>query len=379
LISVQNVSKHYQGAAWSSPWRRTRNAAAHWALRNINFDVDRGECFGIVGPNGSGKSTLLEIIAGILEPSEGRVLLGGKVSALLELGAGFNPEFTGVENVKLNAELHGLTRGEIEARLPDIERFAEIGEYFRRPVREYSSGMYVRLAFAAAIHQNPEILIVDEALAVGDVRFANKCIRRLEEMKANGATILFVSHDLGLVKRLCHRAALLWDGKLELLGAAKEVGDHYIRRSQPPVAAETNSPSATAVFGAISLNDSRYTIGEVIEVRATISIFQPLPGLQAGVLLRNRQGIEIAGTNTSLEQVKVGPFQEPAAVDLKISFPCRLTRGDYAITLALQSPEGEAFDWRDDCLEFQVIDTRDFAGSMHLDATFEWSTTRSLP
>ncbi len=368
MISVQNVSKRYRSGGW-------RSHGDFWALRNIDFDVDRGECFGLVGPNGSGKSTLLEIIAGILEPTEGRVLLGGRVSALLELGAGFNPEFTGLENVKLNAELLGLDRKQIDARLPDIEAFAEIGDFFRRPVREYSSGMYVRLAFAAAIHQHPEILIVDEALAVGDVRFANKCIRRLEEMRGSGATILFVSHDLGLVKRLCDRAALLWEGRLALIGSTKDVSDLYIEHAQsqpvlPSAAAPLNIPAAFETF---SLDNTRYEIGSPILLQTAIAINAPVDALQVGLLIRNRQGIELAGTNTRIENLPLGPFAAGQRIELRISFPCRLIRGDYSVTLATQSASGDRYDWRDDCLEFQVLDTRDFAGSLFLDAKFEWS------
>jgi ABC-type polysaccharide/polyol phosphate transport system ATPase subunit len=374
LISIQNVSKRYQGARWSAPWRREKSNGEFWALRNIDMDIERGECFGILGPNGSGKSTLLEIVAGILEATEGRVLLGGRVSALLELGAGFNPEFSGLENVRLNAELLGMSRDEIESRMPAIEAFAEIGEFFRRPVREYSSGMYVRLAFAAAIHQEPEILIVDEALAVGDVRFANKCIRRLEELKDGGTTVLFVSHDLGLVKRLCARAALLWQGRLEALGTSKEVSDLYIRKAQngSPSAA-TAKPGAPAWFVKLALNESRFEIGEEIVVETHVEVDEPLPGLQFGILIRNRQGIEIAGTNNTIEHTPIGPFPERGRARLRVAFPCRFTRGEYSITLAVQGPNGEAFDWRDDCLAFQVTDPRDYAGSVALDATFEWT------
>lgn len=374
LISIQNVSKRYQGAGWRAPWHRGRDQQEFWALRNIDIDVERGECFGILGPNGSGKSTLLEIVAGILEPTEGRVLLGGRVSALLELGAGFNPEFSGIENVRLNAELLGMSRAEIDVRMPAIEAFAEIGEFFRRPVREYSSGMYVRLAFAAAIHQEPEILIVDEALAVGDVRFANKCIRRLEEMRGSGTTILFVSHDLGLVKKLCERAALLWDGRLELLGSAKDVSDLYIRKAQGGNAEEEKSsrggPTSLVSFG---LNETRYEIGEAIQITAVIRVAQAVEELQFGFLIRNRQGVEVAGTNNTIENVRIGPVGKGGEVTVRIAFPCALTRGDYSVTLAVQSPQGEAYDWRDDCLSFQVLDTRDYAGSVRLDATFEWT------
>jgi len=179
-----------------------RSRARHtdfWALRDIGFEVEKGETLGLVGPNGCGKSTLLQIVCGILQPTSGRVVTRGRIAALLELGAGFNPEFTGRENVYLNGEIMGLSRAEIDRAMPSIESFAEIGEFIGRPVKEYSSGMYVRLAFSTAIHVDPEILIVDEALAVGDAVFANRCVRKFQELRERRITVLFVSHDLGLV------------------------------------------------------------------------------------------------------------------------------------------------------------------------------------
>ena len=174
----------------------------------MSFEVRKGETVALVGPNGSGKSTALQIVSGILQPSSGRVLTSGRIAALLELGAGFNPEFSGRENVFLSSEIMGLTRREIEDVFPAVEQFAGIGEFMDRPVKEYSTGMYVRLAFSTAIHVHPDILIVDEALAVGDAIFANRCMKKFDEMKERGVTVLFVSHDLGLVKRLADRALL---------------------------------------------------------------------------------------------------------------------------------------------------------------------------
>src|SRR5208282_3329884 len=205
-----------------------RQKAEFWALRNINLRVEKGEVFAILGPNGSGKSTLLQIISGILRPTSGRVLASGRIAALLELGAGFNPEFTGRENVYLNGEIMGLSRGEIERAMPSIESFAEIGQFLERPVKEYSSGMYVRLAFSTAIHVEPEILIVDEALAVGDAVFANRCVRKFQELRERKITVLFVSHDLGLVKQLSDRAILLLGGHIAAEGAPSDVINRYI-------------------------------------------------------------------------------------------------------------------------------------------------------
>src|SRR5579872_4779979 len=199
-----------------------------WALRDISFDVEKGHTLGLVGPNGCGKSTLLQIVSGILQPTTGRVVTRGRIAALLELGAGFNPEFTGRENVYLNGEILGLSRAAIDKAMPSIEAFAEIGEFIERPVKEYSSGMYVRLAFSTAIHVDPDILIVDEALAVGDAVFANRCVRKFEELKQRKVTVLFVSHDLGLVKRLSSRAILLLGGRIEAQGEPKDVINRYI-------------------------------------------------------------------------------------------------------------------------------------------------------
>ena len=204
------------------------------ALRSLDFDIYRGETVGIVGRNGSGKSTLLQILCGTLTPTHGEVDVRGRVAAILELGAGFNPEFSGRENVFLNASILGMTREETLARLGDILEFADIGEFIDQPVRTYSSGMYIRLAFAVAIASEPDILIVDEALAVGDEAFQRKCYGRIEKIKQQGATILFVSHSAGVVLQLCDRAILLEHGRRILSGAPKTVIAHYQRLAYAP-------------------------------------------------------------------------------------------------------------------------------------------------
>ena len=212
MIEVRSVSKVYR--LYGKPSHRLLETLTErvmhrefYALRNVSLRVEPGEMLALVGPNGSGKSTLLQIVAGILDPTRGSVRVDGRVAALLELGAGFNPEFTGRENILLNGEILGRTRKEMEEAFPRIAAFAGLGEFIDRPVKEYSSGMYVRAAFSAAIHAEPQVLIVDEALAVGDAIFARRCVEKFEELKARGVTILFVSHDLGLVKRLADRAA----------------------------------------------------------------------------------------------------------------------------------------------------------------------------
>ena len=235
VIDVSHVTKMYK--LYNKPSDRFREAMElskrkqlykeHYALRDINISVSRGECVGIIGTNGAGKSTLLKIITGVLSPTEGAVNINGRVSALLELGAGFNQEYTGLENVYLNGTMIGFSKEEIDARLNDILSFADIGDFIHQPVKMYSSGMFVRLAFAVAINIDPEILIVDEALSVGDVFFQAKCYHKFEEFKAAGKTILFVSHDLSSISKYCDRVVLLNKGKKQAEGSPKEMVDLY--------------------------------------------------------------------------------------------------------------------------------------------------------
>lgn len=234
VINVQNVSKIYK--LYDKPMDRLKESLGltkqvlsreHYALDDVSFEIRKGETVGIIGTNGSGKSTILKIITGVLNPSCGNVEIAGRISALLELGAGFNMEYTGVENVYLNGTMCGYTKEEIDERLQDILDFADIGDFVNQPVKTYSSGMFVRLAFAVAINIDPEILIVDEALSVGDVFFQAKCYHKFEEFKKLGKTILFVSHDLSSISKYCDRVVLLNKGKKLAEGSAREMVDMY--------------------------------------------------------------------------------------------------------------------------------------------------------
>lgn len=229
-IRVDDVSKLYK--LYDKPSDRLKESLGltrkklykeHYALHNVSFDVKRGETVGIIGTNGSGKSTILKIITGVLNPSGGHVEIDGRISALLELGAGFNMEYTGIENIYLNGTMIGFSREEIDAKMQDILDFADIGDFVHQPVKTYSSGMFVRLAFAVAINIDPEILIVDEALSVGDVFFQAKCYKKFEDFKKMGKTILFVSHDLGSISKYCDRVVLLNRGKKLAEGTPKEM------------------------------------------------------------------------------------------------------------------------------------------------------------
>lgn len=233
-IEVSQVSKKFR--LFNSPKERIAEALhpfrkkyhrEFWALKDISFDIHRGEIVGILGKNGSGKSTLLQIICSVMQPTEGGVEVHGRISALLELGAGFNPEFTGQENVLLNGSIMGVSRQEMLQRLPDIEAFADIGDFFDQPVKTYSSGMFVRVAFAAAVHVDPEILVVDEALSVGDSKFQHRCFQRIREFMERGKTIVVVSHSTDTLLRICHRGIVIDSGKLSFIGPIAAAVNHY--------------------------------------------------------------------------------------------------------------------------------------------------------
>jgi ABC-type polysaccharide/polyol phosphate transport system ATPase subunit len=395
LLQVQNVSKVYRlyrrpldRLAEALPFVRHRPPAEFWALQDVSLRVENGEVLGVVGPNGSGKSTLLQIASGILEPTRGRVRTSGRIAALLELGAGFNPEFSGRENVYLNAEILGVTRREMESRFPEIERFAEIGSFIDRPVKEYSTGMYVRLAFSTAIHVDPEILIVDEALAVGDAIFANRCVKKFEELKERKVTVLFVSHDLGLVKRLSDRAALLVNGRLEAYGTPSDVVNRYVglvleRQSREPSGPEDRAGSFRHGDGAsritkVELLSARgesaraFQAGESMTVRVRARAEKDLEHPLVGMLLRNRLGIDVFGTNTRVEGVDLGLIAAGESIEAEFRFDCLLTRQDYTLTVATQYLDGFSQDWWDDAIQFSVVDAKDVAGLLNLRTQVEW-------
>lgn len=401
MLQVQNVSKvyrlyHQPIHRLLEPFSKKYAPKQFWALRDVSFGVERGEVFGVVGPNGSGKSTLLQIVSGILEPTRGRVLTKGRIAALLELGAGFNPEFSGRENVYLNGEILGIARADMQRVFPAIERFAEIGDFIDRPVKEYSSGMYVRLAFSTAIHVDPEILIVDEALAVGDAIFANRCIKKFEDLKARGVTVMFVSHDMGLVKRLCDRAALMLDGRVAALGSPSEVVNRYIAvvlERQQNEAAETHGPARTAAAHRHGDGASRITEVEILDaagavtrslqpgdpmtIRVTARAERDLADPVVGVLIRNRLGIDVFGTNTRIEGVDLGGTENGRIArgetfEVEFTFDCLLTRQDYTLTVATQHREGYSQDWLDDVVAFSVVDQRDVAGLASFKTKVNW-------
>jgi homopolymeric O-antigen transport system ATP-binding protein len=406
VISVQNVSKVYN--LYSHPFDRIRGGLSFakkstpqfWALRDINLRVETGEVFALLGPNGSGKSTLLQIISGILQPTSGRVLCAGRIAALLELGAGFNPEFSGRENVYLNGEIMGLSRKQMEEAFPQIEAFAEIGQFIDRPVKEYSTGMYVRLAFSAAIHIDPEILIVDEALSVGDAIFASRCIRKLEELREKRVTVLLVSHDLGLIKRLSDRAAFMLEGKIVMQGTPKDAVNQYIGFAldrERAIQDRDHTSRGTELAGSFRHGDGTSRIldvkllnrtgepcrvfrpGESMIVRIQAEFRQAVSDPVVGILIRNRIGMDVFGTNTRLERAALGSFDAGEKIEIEFELDCLLSRQEYTLTVATQHWNGLSQDWLDDVLDFRVVDSKDVAGVLNLNTRVRHQRVTAVP
>jgi len=359
--------------------RCQRNTTDFWALRSVSFQVNAGEVVALIGPNGSGKSTLLQIVAGILQPTTGRVVTEGRIASLLELGAGFNPEFTGRENVFLNGEIMGIRRADMVALFPQIEDFAGIRGFMDRPVREYSSGMYVRLAFAAAIHVRPDILIVDEALAVGDAAFSVRCVRKFEELTARGVTILLVSHDLGLVKRLAHRAVFMLEGQIQVVGTPSEATNQYIAfalRREGSAARSSGTAldcssrhgdGASRITGIELMNGEgrprrSFAAGDLMRINLSIEFLRDVDTPVFGILIRNRLGVDAFGTNTRVEAIDPGLLRAGDTVDVEFTLPCMLAHHEYTLTAASQYSDGTAQDWIDDALTFRVTNPRKTAG-----------------
>jgi teichoic acid transport system ATP-binding protein len=319
-ISIKHVSKCYH--MFEKPADRLKQSLSRgkkqfyrefWALRDVSFDVKQGETIGVIGRNGSGKSTILQIIAGTLLPTDGEVKVEGRIAALLELGSGFNPEFTGRENVLMSGAIMGLSAKEIKERMPLIEQFAEIGDFIDQPVKLYSSGMYVRLAFACAINVDPDILVIDEALAVGDMQFQLKCIDKLKAFKRQGKTILFVSHDVYSVRNFCDQAIWMMDGQIHLRGDVNTVTERYQdfmkygaeNTDVPTVPKEVHKHILT--IDKVSFKDTSdrstkdFTYGASISTVVEYTVHASMEGIVGGVAIYDKQNTYICGLNTKLD------------------------------------------------------------------------------
>ena len=377
VVEAEALGKAY--LATHSGWGRLatllglRPPVQRWVFRDVSFTLERGEAVGIIGANGAGKSTLLKVLTGTTTASEGRLRTHGKISALLELGMGFHGDFTGRQNVYFAGQLQNLSRAQIDAVIDWIQDFSEIGDYFDQPVRHYSSGMFVRLAFAVATAYRPELLIIDEALAVGDLYFQHKSFARIRAFHDAGTSLLFVSHDPLSIKSLCNRALLLGDGRLLADDAADRVLDYYSAR----VAEKENRGAlaeATDFAGRSGSGEVRITqvdllvngqssdilrSGDAVTLRVSYQVHQPVPDLTLGFLLKDRTGYDIFGTNTLSLGLALDTRTPGTAAAVAFHFPClALGPGSYSLTLALHSHMDHLennYDWWERALVFRVM------------------------
>lgn len=420
-IAVEDVCKVYK--LYDKPMdrlmealrltRRQRYREAH-ALSHVSFQVAQGECVGIIGTNGSGKSTVLKIITGVLTPTSGSVTVDGRISALLELGAGFNMEYTGIENIYLNGTMNGFSREEIDRRLPDILDFADIGDYVHQPVKTYSSGMFVRLAFSVAINIDPEILIVDEALSVGDVFFQAKCYHKFEEFKKMGKTIMIVSHDLSSVAKYCDRVILLDRGVKLGEGSPKKMIDDYkrvlvgqyelpepksgqnllndaqvqeavrARAARQKAARDASDDAGTLEYGTgeAVIEEIFITDDQGVRTNAVIKGFefgihmrvrfcQDLPAPIFAFSIKTAKGTEITGTNTMFEKAFLGSVRAGCIKDVCFTQKMSLQGGEYLLSFGVTGYEGNDFKVYHrlyDALDITVVSDKDTVGYYDMDS-----------
>lgn len=401
-LRVEGVGKAYR--VWRSEWLRaarwfgvpTRPREETWVLRDVSFSIAPGEAVGVIGQNGAGKSTLLKLITGTAQPTEGQVTRTGRVAAILELGMGFNPDLTGRQNAFHSAGLMGYSQEQIAQAMKGIEEFAEVGDYFDQPVRTYSSGMQVRVAFAVATAFTPDLLIVDEALAVGDSYFQHKSFDRMRRFRAEGTSIMLVSHSPGDVKALCDRVILLDKGRVLKDGAPDEVIDYYnaliARKENEQLTVEqrrdksgwvmTRSGSGKVVARQLRLVDAQTgddvalaTVGQRLRLVLEAQAYDPVPSLVLGFMLRDKQGHVVWGSNTWHTGQVQRDIRPGECVRYTLDFTCRLGPGSYSVSPALVSTEThlvDNYEWVDNLLVFEVMNAGQplFIGSNWLDASF---------
>jgi lipopolysaccharide transport system ATP-binding protein len=406
-IRVTNLGKAYKQypnrwsrlIEWMLPFAGPRHKLK-WVMRDVSFSVEQGQAIGVIGINGAGKSTLLKMITGTTQPTTGSVEISGQVAALLELGMGFHPDFTGRQNVLMAGQLLGMALEDIHRLMPEIEAFAEIGEYIDQPVRTYSSGMQMRLAFSVATARRPDVLIVDEALSVGDAYFQHKSFDRIRKFRSAGTTLLIVSHDKTAIQSICDRAILLDGGRLAKEGAPEEIMDFYnamlAERENQTVKQErlddgktqTISGTGEATVSDIVMLDANGAAAEVFDVgtsvtlEVTVTTRAAIPRLVLGYMIKDRLGQPIYGTNTELKNEAIHDVQAEESIIYRFSFPLNLGVGTYSIAVALQSTETHLvnnYEWRDLALVFSVanLSKQAFVGCAWIDPQVR--IERSLP
>lgn len=402
-ILVKDLKKMYK--LYNKPSDRFKEAFGlakgrykpHYALNGVSLEIFQGETVGIIGTNGSGKSTILKIITGVLSPTEGEVTVNGRISALLELGAGFNMEYNGIENVYLNGTMMGFSEKEIDEKLPEILKFADIGDYVYQPVKTYSSGMFVRLAFAVAINIEPEILIVDEALSVGDVFFQAKCYHKFEEFKQMGKTIVFVSHDLSSISKYCDRVYLLNQGNLLGEGNPKEMIDAFKRvlvgQYEIPTQEEENDLPVDAVnpetleYGTKQAEITEFYITDEENIKTTAVIKGTSFSIHVKVRFHERivapifafsfkniKGTEITGTNSMIEKAFLQPVEEGSVKEVVFTQNMSLQGGEYLLSLGVTGYVGSDFQVYHrlyDVLNVTVVSDKDTVGFYDMESKVE--------
>jgi lipopolysaccharide transport system ATP-binding protein len=404
-IAVAGLGKAYKQyptrwsrlAEWVLPGARPRHQLK-WVLQDVSFTVAPGEAVGLIGINGAGKSTLLKLIAGTARPTTGGVRTEGRVAALLELGMGFHPDFTGRQNVYMAGQLLGMTAEEVRAHMPGIEAFAEIGDYMDQPMRVYSSGMQMRVAFSVATARRPDILIVDEALSVGDAYFQHKSFERIRQFRREGTTLLLVSHDKQAIQSVCDRALLLDGGRLARQGAPEEIMDYYnaliaerenatVRLNQTGGGKlQTVSGTGEATVTDIALLDENGARVEVVDVgaavtlRVTVRARAPIPRMVLGYMIKDRLGQPMYGTNTHLKALPLQDVTAGEEVTYRFAFPMNLGPGSYSVATAIVSTDTHLvnnYEWRDLALLFTVVNMRrpHFEGSAWLDPSIDIERT----
>ncbi|PYY29623.1 ABC transporter ATP-binding protein [Paenibacillus illinoisensis] len=403
IIEIEQVVKTYK--LYDKPADRLKEALSitkkkyhreFSALNGVTFSVEKGDALGILGKNGSGKSTLLKMITGVLSPTSGNIQVDGKIAAILELGAGFNPEYTGRENIYLNGLMMGYSREEMEPRIAAIIDFADIGTFIDQPVKVYSSGMFARLAFAVSINVDPDILIVDEALAVGDIRFQTKCIDKMKELKSKGTTILFVSHAVEQVKRFCNKAVWIKDGVVEAIGDASEVvdqyedfmknyiEDHIVKRNvtidiQENQAIEElvlpENPDILAYITEAHINKENFRTHERLEVVIDYDVYEPeIPDLLLGVAIYTPKRDYIFGPNTFLEKVSIPTKRGKHRVKYIIP-KLPLLGGAYSIDVGIFNNEGiVCLNYRENILSFKIANKYFSEGLVYIN--HEWDVVK---
>lgn len=406
VVQALNISKEYY--IYNSPQKRLLEILfggkrefhrKFKALLPISFDIQEGTTVGIVGRNGSGKSTLLQIIAGTLTPTSGMIQVNGRIAALLELGSGFNPEFTGRENIYHYASIMQMSRKEINTKLKDIISFADIGEFIDQPIKTYSSGMHVRLAFSAAIHVDPDVLLIDEALAVGDPAFQLKCMEKIQDFKKNGKTIIFVSHDINMISQFCDRVLVISAGQVVFDGKAIEALNIYkaiLFGKEKKIAGVNSKPKATGT-NVLNKHEHRFGNGEAeiyevklgnqqkecsqiflsneqalitFIVKACADIKEPV----YGIIIKNKQGLQVYGSNTIQHKMVCPSLSKGQTQEVLFRQKLYLNPNDYFVTVGVaESRNGEmiSLDRRSDVLQFKIIGPPDSIGIVNLNSEIE--------